>query len=287
MKLINNENATEQYKYKLPTRKEIDYYDMSGVLGKYENNLDSIIKDGPFLLSLDGRGMIDGGDTTFHTGHALSAQAILHGKDSLKGKCPILDADTMMKKLYAGKGLYRRHPDKKMWYSENNRVGRDQQKPVIMAESFIKGSWKRVVPFILRHFILRLGLFEAKTKDNGNDYSKVPTLTFFTIWASYIRYFIAAGFWPAKVLIPLLWIFDIEIFINGKIKAKSQYADKDVLNHIAYSYWFATCSNTYFSRKNMENMDREDMIARLRDYYDDGRCPFFVAEMWVQILRKN
>ena len=263
-----------------------DYYDLFGMVGKFETRPGAIIQDGPFTASCSGKAMIDGGDTTFHAGHYITGIALMYGKEALDKPLPFYPARITMSKLYHGNGLYRRHPDSKMWYSDAHRVGRDQQKAVVSAEAYIKGSWKRMIPFMLRHLFFRGMILESKTRDNGNNHFKFPTITFITIWASYIRYFMVKSKW-FKAFYPLLLILDLEIFINGKIKASSEKADSDVLNHINYSIWFHKVAPTLWTHYNLKHMDKENFKKRLYEYYDDGRCPVFVAELWADLMDKH
>lgn len=265
-----------KYKFQKPIYPIEEYIDAEFmVLGKRESRQDVIVTDGPFSINIAHTAMIDGGDSTFHCGHYLTAGHLL-GENVIHRDPPLTE------RLYLGSGYYCRHPDKKMWYSDKYRVGRDQQKSIISAESFIKGSWKRVIPFMLRH-ATRLFLFEAKLKDNGNHKWKFPAITGPTIWASYLRYFMM----KSKIFFvfyPLLLLFDLEILLNLFVKTRIDKDDTDVLNHINYSIWFHYVAPTPWTYLNLKLMDKENFRLRLFKYYDDGRCPYFIANMWSDVM---
>lgn len=257
-----------------------EYWDIEGMLGKVDGYSEK------FLPNLDGTNDVDGGDTSFLMGSYYLALNMMSKARPLYLFSSMTHQEDNFKRLRHSFTVYRRHPDPAKWYSDRYRFSRDQQKTVIAAESYNPASWRRVLPFMLRH-AMRLFLFDAKLKDNGNDNWKFPTLTGPTIWASYVRYLINMWGSVFYLLYPLLIIFDIELLVNLWIKSTIDKDDNDVLNHIAYSVWFHQVAPTPWTYLNLKLMDTANFLDRLNKYFDDGRNPYFVAEMWETILLKD
>lgn len=270
--------------FKNPTYEPNEYLDHFNILIRRNNQ-----QGAGFWSNKTKTALSDGGDSTFHTGNYWTAFHLM--KSLGLDNAYILDIDE--EKVfdlfrYRGKlGVYCRHPYATFWGSDSYRFSRDQQKSVIAAESFNRRSWKRVIPFMLRHGLLRLFLFDAKLKDNGNYDWKFPTLTGPTIWASYIRYFINMYGSVFYLLYPLLLVFDIQLVLNLWVKTSDlfdQQDDTDVLNHINYSCWFHYVAPTPWTWLNLRLINVSNFTMRLYKYYDDGCLPWFVAVMWADIL---
>lgn len=262
-----------------------------------------------FLANETYTAVIDGGDSAQRMGMYYTGARLLekNGYDiSDLRYSNLLHQEEVMNKLYCSWtwGLYRRFPDGNMWYGDADRVGRDQSKPLISSEAFLRttGSVKRLVAHIGRHVLLRLGLFDAKTRKNGSsvachgsncDYGfKFPTLTGPSVWASYIRAAISKNklFYA---LYPLLVILDIEILINSLLKQtqKVKYNngsydfDNDVSNHIIYSIWFEEVAPTpiiWFMNRFVNS--REHFKKQLFSYHDDGRESFTLPLIWSELI---
>lgn len=134
---------------------------------------------------------------------------------------------------------YRRHPDPTEWYSDSNRLSRDQLIPLIVGMSTTIAK-ERLGGLFKNHLHKRFLLFATNNKPNDVPSSdpawKMPDITFFSVWALYIRSFHDCKNKYMKFLQPLLWIFDLEILINSTIiTIKGHFNTEDTsddLNHI-------------------------------------------------------
>lgn len=285
-------------KFKKPIYEQLEYWDsIHDILGKRDTAWNE-----EFKLNYLQTALIDGGDTLQRVGMYYTGLRLLEKNDFYVAN--FFDhnheaQEATFAKLYCSWtwGLYRRHPEPLMWYSDEHRGSRDNTKPMISSEAFsqTKSSFKRLGLFILRHLVTRLWLFDAKTKKNGADISrhdagtadysfKFPTLTGPTIWAAYIRAMIQKNK-IAYILYPLLLVLDIEILINAIIKQTKNKDDNDVGNHVLYSCWFAQTAPTpliWIMNKYVNS--RSHFVKRLYEYYDDGREPWMIAVMWEELI---
>lgn len=306
-KIIDLSN-TNYFKY--PAYNQKEYWDLRhNILGKRENR-SWVLKDNNFNSNLTLTAYIDGGDTAQRLGMYYTGLRLLEKNGYKVNNFYRYDKrsqESLLELLYCSWtwGLYRRHPEPKEWYSDQYRGSRDNIKSIISAESFLttKSSFKRVGLYILRHLFFRLGLFDAKTKQNGSkiachgttcDYSfKFPTLTGPTVWASYIRYAISRNkiFY---VLYPFLLLFDLEIVINSIIKqnlkvkkfySEEKVLDNDVSNHVIYSCWFAYIAPTpliWFMNKYLNS--KSHFISMLYSYHDNGTESITLPIMWEHLI---
>jgi hypothetical protein len=145
-------------------------------------------------------------------------------------------------------GLGRRHPDPTQWYSQWNRMSRDQMIPLLIAMGEY-GCWPHAAWWTIGQ-ALRAFLFATNTRNdgataqnngqsNGNggtyDYSwKLPDLTGPDVWALEIR----ALPWQLGIfLYPLLMVFDLYI-LGGAIYLRwFDTDDTDVINHVMTCIW--------------------------------------------------
>jgi hypothetical protein len=134
---------------------------------------------------------------------------------------------------------YRRHPDPTKWYSDSDRLSRDQFIPLIIGLGLY--SMKNELSGLFRrHLNKRFLLFSINTKPNGVPSSdptwKIPDLTLFSVWALYIRSFNRCRNKYMKYLTPLLWVFDSAILVNSIIITirgdLNPEETSDDLNHI-------------------------------------------------------
>lgn len=119
-------------------------------------------------------------------------------------------------------GFIRRYPDAYYWGGQSDRLSRDQAVPNVVAMGFM--NHKRLVKFFKEHLYSRALLFTTNTRNNWawppghpeyNEQAykwKLPDVTFFSFWALYVRAF------RAKVLWPLLYLFDLELLGSVLIK---------------------------------------------------------------------
>ena len=164
---------------------------------------------------------MDGGDTANREGVYYSALSWLGFMDN--GRC-----ESSMSKLECPnkRGVYRRHPDPRYWYSHDNVMSRDQITPLIIAMGECK-MFKRLFWAMLK-WVCRLG-FMNNTRRNGQyetkeehfkskyhhhewDYSwKLPDFAPFHL-GLYIRAFRCYPLWP------LLCVLDFYLLINSLSK---------------------------------------------------------------------
>lgn len=112
-------------------------------------------------------------------------------------------------------GFIRRYPDAYYWGGQSDRLSRDQAIPNVVAMGFM--NRKRLSAFFWGHLKSRALLFMTNTRNNwawqpghpeydAQKYKwKLPDVTLFSFWATYIRAF------QNKWLSPLLWIFDLSL----------------------------------------------------------------------------
>lgn len=160
--------------------------------------------------------------------------------------------------IHDGSGNFRRHPDSSKWYSDWNRMSRDQMTPLIIC----MGAYKLKRPLLLSLYRLvsRLG-FMNNTRRNfvyENEAEHLQKAKSFTKWnyswklpdiavvhfPLYIRSFRAYLLWP------LLFIFDIELLLGAITKVfikTSSIKSGDDLNYILRSLQAKETMPTPFS----------------------------------------
>lgn len=200
---------------------------------------------------IDQYGMIvtkgmDGGDSCAHGFSMIYASLILNGRDELKtalGSDSSGPLSTYSSKLELAPGRYVRHPDKDKWYSDLDRLSRDQFLPILAALGLVqhkeklnrlfKAHLKRGLLFAWntrKNFVYKdKAEHELKsTPDVPHNYKwKLPDLTGPEVWAAWIRAY------RCKLLYPLLLILDLENLV-GSVKRRMQgmQGDDIQMNHV-------------------------------------------------------
>lgn len=240
-------------------------------------------------------GWVDGGDTLQRMGTYFLAR-VLSGENI--DSHFIQKYEKVYNQLQISDGNYRRHPDPDFWYSDSDRMSRDQLIPnLVLWGLFDK---KRLFRFFIGH--LKRGLlFTTNTRRNGatkenhgtiykyvngkpvrrNYNLKLPDLTGPSIWAKYIR-----GF-NLLPLYPLLMILDIEYFINSILKRTLAKNDNDIINHCIegiYSSYKMTTPLIWIANKFIN--DANDLCNRLDKYFGDNKDPKFLGEMLKPLIKK-
>ncbi len=202
----------------------------------HTRNISRYIDEYGMIVQLDG----DGGDS-FHRMNMYDVGYKKREQLNISNKhWPSIDMEKTLNKLECpnSKGLYRRHPKPKIWYSDCDRLSRDQTIPFIYA-SGLSGRYKRLFKFMIRH-IFRLG-FMTNVRNNHSmpgdeNYKwKIPDWCGPRIFNMYIRAFLTERPKLAIFLMPILMLGDLQNFINSLIKVfiygkKSNHSDD--LNHI-------------------------------------------------------
>ncbi len=188
---------------------------------------------------------LDGGDTAHRTGFmfVLFYFHLSYQKDIAPHYLEDAQSDANAAIRYLecpwAPGIYRRHPHKGYWYSDDDRMSRDQWIPMLAMLSF----WdKEALKRAFWAHMKRGMLFMSNTRRNGTtkanhgqkqnqytdeifDYSwKMPDPTLFGVWAQYIR---GLNMW---FLYPLLCILDISLLVNALIIKKTDKSD--IFQHI-------------------------------------------------------
>lgn len=189
-------------------------------------------------------------------------------------------------------GIYRRHPDPSMWYSDWDRFSRDQATPLVICMGELNFK-SRLWDFFKGH-VKRWG-FMTNTRKNGVwkdekehqvkaapwkdwDYKwKVPDLCGPEFFGLYIRAF--KWWW----LYPLLLICDLETFAGSISRRFSK--DKDVLNHVMISHYATTHYPTpIIWLANLFN-DENDLLGKMNLYFD-GEDPAFFVRLYTPLIKE-
>lgn len=195
------------------------------------------------------------------------------------------------------KGDYRRHPDKLYWYSERNRMSRDQSIPVLVLIATLE--LKEKLKDYFKSHLKRMLLFTTNTKRNGatllnhgefkkydkkgnrvlRDYtSKLPDFTGPSIWSIYIRAF------ECKYLFWLLPILDLELLLNAVLKNTLNKKDNDVINHIILSIYAAEHNPSFVITYMNNKINKADMLHnKLKNFYHGETMPYFLADTYRQL----
>lgn len=192
------------------------------------------------------------------------------------------------------RGNYRRHPDSLFWYSDCDRMSRDQSIPVVVGMGIFNQK-KHLRDFFLRHLFRGL-LFTTNTRRNGTtkenhgqsygngkvrNYNwKLPDFTGPEFWSLYIR---AA---KLKILYPLLLIFDFFLLISS-IVTKKQKDKKDVINHTISCVNAGHTMPTPFSYiANKYVNDPKDLAKRMYEFYDHPKILQDIPMIWEKVCHK-
>ena len=221
----------------------------------------------------------DGGDSAFHVGHYY----YLTNRVDINDACTIVSA----------KGLMRRHPDETKWYSDWDRMSRDQSIPLLISLFNYKLMLTCKAVFISH---LKRGLlFATNTRRNGStkendgelygnkfrDYrKKIPDLTGPTFWAIYIR-----GF-KALYLYPLLLILDLFLFLkvmafNIKPREPNQLLILLEFSKDHLPTPISWLSNLVLNKKKVSQELRAYWFKEVN--YKNVR-PYFIGRLWLDRL---
>ena len=223
-------------KMDIPTaaQKHVDHWDMIGVYKPY-GGTDELGRPIPE------HGWVDGGDSCHFTGiyhYCYALSTILKTTEyyygNMVGRLAAAEGNLRSQSFFGG---YKRHPDKAFWYSDDNRMSRDQATPMLAALAMSnsrKSLWRQ-----LWHYAKRGFLFSTNTRRNGTtaknhgveyapgkvyNYSwKIPDPMLFDIWGIFIR-----GL-ELKALYPLLLLADLQTYLNARLLLKNKQ-DTDVAN---------------------------------------------------------
>lgn len=227
----------------------------------------------------------DGGDTCQRMGMFYYALHVL-------GYSRANEYGQVLKSLEVESNCYVRHPDKFMWYSDKDRLSRDQATPLVITMGAL-GFKDRLVKFMIAH-ILRFG-FMTNTRRNGIwrnrnehlikapitkgwNYSwKVPDFCGPEFFGLYIR---GLKLW---YLYPILFLSDLETLAGSIIRRFN--SDKDVLNHVMICHQAKTRYPTPFIwLANIFN-DSDDLLYKMGLYFD-GEDPPFMVRLYKSIIRE-
>ena len=195
-------------------------------------------------------------------------------------------------------GKYKRHPDKRHWYGDCDRMSRDQATPLVVSLG-VFGNKKLLWEFLWAH-IKRLG-FMTNTRNNGatklnhgtlykveadgtriywNYNWKLPDFTGPEFWGLYIR-----GF-NAWFLYPLLLLADLET-LTGAIKRRYEGlgVDDDVLNHMIISEYSFRKFPTPISWLTKKVNDNDELLKKLEVYCLRVGLPLDV--LWRELLTEG
>lgn len=189
----------------------------------------------------------DGGDT------CADEMTMRYVRESLSPKMVNVQGNMhALRCLYdAENNVFVRHPDASKWYSEPNRLSRDQLKPLLnfLCIPKLNKAYRPYKKHLMVSHAKRGFLFAWNTRKNFQyptaeehaqkstpdvkwDYKwKMPDLTGPEIWATYIRSFPLI----AKILWPLLLILDLELLLSSVFIRLANLFGKDTAdqrNHI-------------------------------------------------------
>jgi len=167
------------------------------------------------LVQKDG----DGGDTLNRMGHWAIGKYIC-GSDVSR-----YFSYKVNRYLHNGDGVYRRHPDPEMWYSDWDRATRDQLTPLVIALGLIGDTLllKGLRRQMFKNFFMTVRLWPRnvwKDKDEHNRkaarWRPWSDATFRDVLISHLALHIRAGrYWYCY---PLLLIMDLELLGGAIIK---------------------------------------------------------------------
>lgn len=184
-------------------------------------------------------------------------------------------------------GILRRHPDPTKWYSDWDRMSRDQTYPFIMAAKEY-GDSNTVWSYILGHF-LRLFLFTTNIRNNGataaNDGTiydpvsgtkwnygvKLPDITGPDFWAVEIR---ALPTLVGVCLYPLLCVLDLYTLFSAMFLRWYNTDQNDVINHVIMSVFnskYLPTPFTWIMNKFINNAS--DLNRRLAIFFSGEGQP--------------
>jgi len=294
-------------------------FDKRGFIGSYRppGSID------PLGRTVGSDGWVDGGDSLHRMGmyHFGIWASLSENIDISKYRNrKLLFYEMSMKRLSnLNKTKYKRHTDSDFWYSEYDRMSRDQMIPNLIAW----GAWglsERLSAFFLGH--LRRGLlFMTNTRKNGSTASnhgdkfrsdakplkwyhklilkyktpllpvpdgyrnynwKLPDLTGPEFLSYYIR---GLGL---KWLYPVLMLLDLELMVNAIIKNWWKKEDSDVLNHVVSSIYANKVMPTMVSRfTNKYINSSRHLDKKMYQYFNRPGEPAFLYHLYKPLMKSN
>lgn len=202
-------------------------------------------------------GNVEGGDSVCWMGHYLYLT---------KKKFPF--SNTFERSF----GAYVRHPDPKQTYYGfgayyknpwDGVISRDQLTGVIAG--LISQQDRLALLRVMCHHALSLFLFSYNTRINGQPPTaskwKMPDLTFFNIWALYLR-----GFGKLSwVFYPLLVVLDLHLLIDTLISNRS--SDEDQINFTIRTLIAKDNVPTIISKLAYKILNKEFLLSNLKAYW--------------------
>lgn len=271
-------------------RKHFDMYDLIGVYKPPGTVTDN-------GSTSEAQGWVDGGDSCHFTGiyyycFWLNPEFRFRPEyyGNIIGRLAAAEGNLRSKSAFGG---YKRHPDSRYWYSDDNRMSRDQATP-LLASLAISNSKKSLARQLLHH-AKRLFLFSTNTRRNGTtadnhgmeyapgrvyDYSwKVPDLMIFDIWSIFIR-----GL-NLKLLYPLLLVADLQTYINARILLRNP-TDTDVANFFIKHSLSRKLLPTFIGAWTDSLLKRLNLEARIAVRYSAPGMPVFLGRILQDTITK-
>lgn len=191
------------------------------------------------------------------------------------------------------KDHYRRHPDLRLWYSDCDRLSRDQATPLVIGMG-VMGEHKRLKRFMWHH-IKRLG-FMTNTRHNWTYKIKAehenaiekgwlkPRDPFRPGWklpdfcgpefiGLYIR---SLNWWWAY---PFLYISDLELLINSIVQYFRQ-GRYDPSNYVPILIYTKFKYPTFLGRISRYIASKSKLEQRFNDYFSPPESPERIAELY-------
>ena len=213
-------------------------------------------------------------------------------------------------------GVYKRHPDRRFWYSSTETMSRDQCAPLVLSMA-ARGFKTQLKEFFMAH--LRRGLlFTTNTRKNGStaanhgekfrsnardltefeefvrdyriplyplpdgyrNYSwKLPDFTGPSFWSIYIR---GLDLW---YLYPLLLIFDLEFVLGSYLTSKSNHID--ALKHTMECIYFDQKYPTpWVKLANKYINSSTNLLSKMHAYFNKQGEPWFIFRLYAPIVKK-
>ena len=265
-------------------QRHFDHYDLIGMY-KPPGSIDELGE----VLS---KAWVDGGDSCHFTGiyhyaYLLSSDArqseYYYG--NMLGRLSAYEANLRSPTLTGG---WKRHPDTKYWYSDDNRMSRDQATPMLCSLALSKST--KSLRRALLHFAVRGFLFATNTRRNGTtklnhgttygelnnkkrNYNwKMPDPMLFDIWAIFIR-----GL-NLKLLYPILLIADLQTYLNARLLLRRP-EDTDVANFFLKHSLSRQKLPTFIGRLTDNLLQKLYLSSRVEKRYSAAGMPTFVGKL--------
>lgn len=242
------------------------------------------------------RNWVDGGDSCHFIGlyyYCLAYDPTVLFLNGAYYGDPIqrLQAAESMLRSRTRAGGYKRHPDIKHWYGQDNRMSRDQWTPLLGALAIwgLKSALKQNIKDIFKRGLL----FTTNTRKNGStatnhgkefapgkfrDYSwKLPDIALFDIWSIIIR---GMGW---KLGYPILVIGDFMLLINALLLLNRK--DDDVANFWvkhSLSVKIMPTPISLFTQKFL--YPRLKLAERIKPRYFSPNFPLFLGKIIMHAM---